>query len=69
MMSGVELVPAQEHVTEYGVHWSFFVTLGLLPLLAVFAERLYPRFTFTFLGFVIALGACVHAISLMKEAD
>ncbi|KAH8597589.1 GWT1-domain-containing protein [Bisporella sp. PMI_857] len=50
-----------EHVTEYGVHWNFFFTLGFLPpFLALFqsAFQLLPSYA----GLAIALGAVYQAI-------
>ena len=32
----------QEHVTEYGVHWNFFFTLGVLAIVPKFAENRPP---------------------------
>ena len=42
-----------EQVAEYGVHWNFFFTLSLLPIVGTLAEQVWP--TLSYLGLASAL--------------
>ncbi|RPD60688.1 hypothetical protein L227DRAFT_623446 [Lentinus tigrinus ALCF2SS1-6] len=50
-----------EHVTEYGVHWNFFITLGLIPILQVLLHPLMVYFPISLLGVVVAIS---HQLAL-----
>lgn len=54
----------QEHVTEYGVHWNFFITLSLLPPVLVFLEPIVhyiPRFA------IATMLSIIYEITLAKN--
>jgi phosphatidylinositol glycan class W len=53
MVKGVEY---PEHITEYGVHWNFFFTLGLLPVFGAALGRLSPRIDLTALALIVTAG-------------
>ncbi|QRV98928.1 hypothetical protein RhiJN_26947 [Ceratobasidium sp. AG-Ba] len=50
-----------EHVTEYGVHWNFFITLALLPPVSVLFHPLIVHIPLSILGLFVTL---VHQIVL-----
>ncbi|KAH9988774.1 GWT1-domain-containing protein [Russula compacta] len=57
----VKGVQYPEHITEYGVHWNFFLTLALIPVLRVFLHPLITSMSISLLGLLVATA---HQLSL-----
>ncbi|ORY90902.1 GPI-anchored wall transfer protein 1 [Leucosporidium creatinivorum] len=62
MVKGVEY---PEHVSEYGVHWNFFFTMGLLPIFGAALQYLSPLVDFHLMALVISV---VHQLALSRTA-
>lgn len=50
----VKILDYHEHVSEYGVHWNFFMTLGLLPPFVAIADFFPGWIPTSLVGLVIA---------------
>ncbi|KAI0089613.1 GWT1-domain-containing protein [Irpex rosettiformis] len=50
-----------EHQSEYGIHWNFFFTLGLIPIFQVFLHPLIKYLPISLLGILLAIS---HQIAL-----
>ncbi|WWC64696.1 uncharacterized protein I303_107307 [Kwoniella dejecticola CBS 10117] len=60
MVKGIEY---PEHMTEYGVHWNFFFTIGLLPIFGVLVRPLRKWVRWSVLGIGMSL---FHQLILSK---
>lgn len=59
----VKTLEYQEHVTEYGIHWNFFMTLGFLPICLALVNPLIKLVPRVALAFAVGI---VHEVALQK---
>lgn len=71
----VKSLEYQEHETEYGVHWNFFITLGLLPIVLGILDPILntvPRFFVALaigVGYEVALQATGLTAFILTESN
>jgi phosphatidylinositol glycan class W len=51
----LKVINYQEHVSEYGIHWNFFVTLFFIWLIADIVHHLCPRVAIPYISIAILL--------------
>lgn len=56
-------------MTEYGVHWNFFFTLGLLPIFGVFFERLATLIDLHWIALLLSGGEFVCTCSWIRTNE
>lgn len=61
----VKSLDYQEHVTEYGIHWNFFITLGFLPILLAIFDPILNYIPRNILAFLIII---IYEITLTKTS-
>lgn len=60
---------AQEHASEYGVHWNFFFTLGLIPIVGTVCDRLSRFVDHSWLAVIISSGQLAVLLDLRASTD
>lgn len=64
----VKQLDYQEHMTEYGIHWNFFITLGLLPIMLALLDpllQIFPRALIAF-GITLAYELLLNKTDLLR---
>lgn len=59
----IKLLGYQEHVSEYGMYWNFFITIALLPILSSLVSKLFDVKHFAVVALAIS---CLYEIALKK---
>lgn len=59
--------PSQEHASEYGVHWNFFFTLGIVPVFGTLFDQFARWIDHSWMAIIISAGARPRTTSRLAK--